>query len=361
MINVNDKKVMEVIQYIHNSVLRKNQKTRDINKEILKENQLLAMLCQNMYLEPREYAIALNEKYDYNLSGNDIIQMLRNRKISHQNERNELLEWARDVAEYFSRAILGKKEDFDKYDEKAHEFPLTLKGGRGHRSQERIAVIMIYEKYPEIDIFHDKQYIYNLGDTLGKYLFFDISDAICSAYGFMNYKEKQKMVEQNKISYEQALHRIEQLERILNRTNAMFQDLQNDFAEQLQESKMSELTNFFARLNSEKYGCILDELLIIHKGVNELRRNNYKLPVEINGLLIMIKNLTQFIRDSHIEPIMKIGSIKEVTASEIEYCNYEGSPFVNNEQKKKVKVVSAGWVYKDKDLQVAIPKVKEEK
>ena len=58
---------------------------------------------------------------------------------------------------------------------------------------------------------------------------------------------------------------------------------------------------------------------------------------------------------------MKIGSIKEVTASEIEYCNYEGSPFVNNEQKKKVKVVSAGWVYKDKDLQVAIPKVKEEK
>ena len=37
----------------------------------------------------------------------------------------------------------------------------------------------------------------------------------------------------------------------------------------------------------EKYGYILDELLVVRKGIDELRKQNYELPVEINGLLIM--------------------------------------------------------------------------
>ena len=130
--------------------------------------------------------------------------------------------------------------------------------------------------------------------------------------------------------------------------------------EQLQASKIKELADFFAKLNSEKYGCILDELLVVRKGVNELRKNNFKLPIEINGLLIMVKKLIQFVRDSHIEPIMKIDSIQEVAASDVEFCNYEGTPFITPEEKKTVKVVSPGWVYKDKELQISRPKVKEE-
>ena len=75
----------------------------------------------------------------------------------------------------------------------------------------------------------------------------------------------------------------------------------------------------------------------------------------------MVKKLIQFVRDSHIEPIMKVNSVREVVASDIEYCNYDGSPFESPEEKKKIKVISSGWVYKDKDLQISRPKVKEEK
>ena len=91
-----------------------------------------------------------------------------------------------------------------------------------------------------------------------------------------------------------------------------------------------------------------------------LRKNNYELPIEINGLLIMVKKLIQFVRDSHIEPMMKINSIREVIASDVEFCNYEGTPFNTPEEKKTVKVVSPGWIYKDKELQISRPKVKEE-
>ena len=119
--------------------------------------------------------------------------------------------------------------------------------------------------------------------------------------------------------------------------------------------------NFFASLNSEKYGCILDELLVVRRGVDALRKSDYELPIEINGLLIMVKKLIQFVRDSHIEPIMKINSVKEVVAADVEFCNYEGTPFISPKDKKKVRVISPGWVYRDKELQISRPKVKEEK
>ncbi len=142
------------------------------------------------------------------------------------------------------------------------------------------------------------------------YFFYYISDAISIVYSFPQYKDGNKKSLNNqlekKISYEQAIRRVEQLENALERTTTMLQDLQDEFGEQLEGSKVKELAEFFARLNSEKYGCILDELLIVRKGVDKLRKSDYELPIEINGLLIMVKKLIQFVRDSHIEPIMKI-------------------------------------------------------
>ena len=130
--------------------------------------------------------------------------------------------------------------------------------------------------------------------------------------------------------------------------------------EQLAEAKVKELTDFFALLNSEKYGYLLDELLVVRKGVDELRKKNYQLPIEINGLLIMVKKMIQFVRDSHIEPIMKPGTVREVTAADIEFCNYEGTPFEEADETKLVKVISPGWVYKDKEVQISRPKIREE-
>ena len=220
---------------------------------------------------------------------------------------------------------------------------------------------MIYERYPEIDSFDDRNSLYLLGNTVAKYFFYDMVDAVRDVYFFNqnNDENKQEQSEKkNKLSYEQAIRRVEQLESTLERTNTMLQDLQDEFEEQLEAGKIKELADFFAMLNSEKYGCILDELLVVRKGVDALRKSNYELPIEINGLLIMVKKLVQFVRDSHIEPMMKIDSIREVSATDIEFCNYEGSPF-DSDKTKRVKVISPGWIYKDKDLQISRPKVKE--
>ena len=142
-------------------------------------------------------------------------------------------------------------------------------------------------------------------------------DGISNTYNFTQLKDEKKKQQKNapekKLSYEEAMKKLNQLEITLERTNTMLSDLQDEFEEQLEASKVKELADFFARLNSEKYGCILDELLVIRKGIDQLRKNNYELPIEINGLLIMVKKLIQFVRDSHIEPIMKINSIPKTS------------------------------------------------
>ncbi len=360
MINVENKKVKEVINKIHEAMLRKVKKEKSINNEIVMENRLFSVLCHNFSSEPTQCAIEMNNKYGYNLNGYEVIQIFRKRRMGNPVERVELLEWANKVTEYFKKVIEGDEASFEKF-EKIRKEP-SLKNGKFHMSQERIVAIMIFEKYPEIDVFNDKENLYSLGNTLCKFFFYEMVDAISYVYGFTQDKDKVKNnTLQEKISYKQALQRISQLENTLERTNIMLQDLQDEFEEQLEESKIRELTDFFARLNSEKYGCILDELLVVKRGIDELRKKNYELPIEINGLLIMVKKLIQFVRDSHIEPIMKINMVKEVIAKDVEFCNYEGTPFISTKDTKKVKVVSPGWIYKDKNIQISRPKVKEEK
>lgn len=361
MINMNNQKAKEAALEIHD-VLQKRNRGRKVNEEIVKESRIFAIICDDFEFGPTKCAIKMNEKYGYDLTGDEVIRIFKNRGIGNPVVRKELLHWAREVAAAFRGAMEGKRDSYDRF-QKIRRSP-ALKSGRKRRCQERIAAIMIYERYPEIDLFDDTDSLHLLGDTLAKYFFYDMSDAVSEVYGFPQYCDKEpeqtSVKTEKRMSSEQAARRIERLENTLERTNALLQELQDEFDEQLEDSKVKELADFFARLNSEKYGCILDELLVLRKGIDELRKSSYELPIEINGLLIMVKKLIQFVRDSHIDPIMKIDSVREVTASDVEFCNYEGTPFHSPGEKKTVRVVSPGWVYKDRELQISRPKVKEE-
>ncbi len=361
MIKIGDQKVKDVLAEIHRAMQRKVKKGSQVKEDIVRENRIFSIICRDHDIEPRKCAVKMGERFGCSLTGNEVIQVLRSRKLSNQSERKELLQWAGEVADYFAKALGGSRESYEKFEKRRKE--PALKSGKKHDSQDRMAALMIYEKYPEIDIYDDSDSLMLLGSTLARYFFYDMADAVSEVYGFPQHREEKKKVQPapaKQMTYEQALKRISQLENTLERTNTMLQDLQDEFDEQLEASKAKELADFFTRLNSEKYGWILDELLVVRKGMDELRKNNYELPIEINGLLIMVKKLIQFVRDSHIEPIMKINSVKEVVASDVEFCNYEGTPFASMDETKKVKVVSPGWIYKDKELQISRPKFKEE-
>ena len=57
------------------------------------------------------------------------------------------------------------------------------------------------------------------------------------------------------------LQKLASLESALEQSDMLLRDLQSEFDERLEAVKLQEMTEFFGKLNSDKYGCILDELL----------------------------------------------------------------------------------------------------
>lgn len=363
MIDFRDKKVKELSENLHKKMLRKAKQAGNVKENIVLENRIFNLLCDDSGIPPTKCAIRLNETYGYNLSGDEVIQIFKRRRMANPKERKELFSWVSQVADLFVNAVTGNKNAFMEFDSKRKES--AIKSIRHHDSQDRICVIMIFKRIPELFYDEDSEVINNLGNTLAKYLFYDISDAVCETYGFPTYKETksglQEKLIQPSITLEEAIKRISVLEGELERTSNMLSDLQNEFSEQLIENKIKEMTDFFSKLNSEKYGCILDQLLELQKGVNELRKNGFEVPIEINGILIVIKKLIQFIKDSHIYPIMKPDSERIVKATDVEFCDYIGTPFSSETEEKIIRTLSPGWIFKDKEIQISRPRVEEVK
>lgn len=357
MVNVEKGKVKAIMADFHKKVEGRWSKDDD---ESFLMSRVLEELIKEPTIEPRDYADILNAKYRYNLSGNDVINLYRKRFLGNPKEREAIIEWGRKIESYFESALLGDKESFDKFN--SERKINVLKNSDGRRNPQNYVLLnMLFRDYPEIDIFNDSKKIRNLPVIPCKYLFYDLVDIIAEHYGFETSESSKNRITsiEEKLSIEQLKRKVDLLETKLERTSLMMKELEDDFAAQLDATKTQELTQFFSSLNSEKYGFILDELLLLRKGVDELRQNNYEVPMELNGVLIMVKKLIQFVRDSHINPIMKVNSVNSVKASDIEFCNYEGSPFTSKDEVKQVKVVSPGWIFSDKDIQISIPHVKE--
>ena len=373
-INLNMGKAQEVVDEIHTSIQPFAKRTSNSdNDSYLLGSYLISAVCKNHEAGPNECAEILKKVYRYDITPEQVIRNFHFIRIANPAERRGLLQWADLVSDFYAKALTGDREAFNKLEEQRRTSP--LREIRHHFAQERIAAIMIYEKFPELDQYGDKELLFRLGNTMAKNYFYHMYDALCHVYNFPIFKLDKTETEKSgprrtetrkiqaetsqKISYEQALRRIDELEIELKRTNEMFGELQDEFDNQLRESKIAELTGFFAHLNSDKYGNILDQLLQVRRGMDKLKKDGYELPLEINGLFIVIKQLIQFTRDSHIDPIMKVHSQKEVSYKDIEFCDYEGSPFIPDDARKIIEVVSPGWVYKDQNVQISRPRVKE--
>lgn len=359
MIDVNRAKVKDILQGFHENVIERFKKQHAKNDELLLLSRVVEVLYEDCEAEPRRCASELNEKYGYDLDGDDIIALFRRKYMANRYERAETFRWAAAVAKLVGNAIVGDKAAYDTLQVERRKTIITIDGRKN--PQNYIAAHCIFLMHPELNVYGSADVLRSLDVLLGKYFFYDFIDALGAAYGFETYRaaKKQHSIQPHTLSSQELMDKILQLENRLAMTNSMLQDLQDDFDDQLATVKIMELTEFFASLNSEKYGYILDELLMLRKGVDELRAKNFDVPLELNGVLILVKKMIQFVRDSHINPIMKINEIKKVKAADIEYCNYDGSPFISNDERKTVRVVSPGWLYKDKEIQISRPKLKE--
>ena len=351
MLNLKDPVIKKFIEDVHKYAERKANNLSDSdNSEYICENRLFKIMCKDWTREPRRYAEDLNRYYGYDLIGDSIIRIFRNNHCSAQQKRNALYEAAGPVSDAFVEVLKTRKlADYDKYMEIRKK---AIQIDSRSRINERVLCLMLYTKYPELDATDDSKSLEKFGNIYMRHFFYDISDllkSICSDKNKGTARGGKKDTQQEEI---------ERLKNMITRTDMLLKDLQDEFDARIKESHQDDMIEFFSQLNSEKYGCILDEVLSVRNGVRQLRKN-IQLPPEIGGLFILIERLAQFIRDNEINPILKPGVVQDMRLAEVESCDYEGSPFLNASEVKRVKVLSPGWVYKNKDIQIARPRLKE--
>ena len=353
MINITDPIVKRFIENLHKAVERKNKNlSASSYDDYILENRVIKLFCEEKTLDPRRSAEEMNDRYDTDLTNDGVIRILKANRLSYQAKRAELINWAEETMETFAKALESHKaKDFEEFMTLRNKGVQTRDDER-YKIQERIACLMLYVRHPELDSGSDAETLEKFGNAYMKHLLYDISDFLKN----ICIKQKNNSRGDKKDSQQD---KIDLLENMLNRSDMMLKDLQDEFDARIRESHQDEMVEFFSRLNSEKYGCILDAVLSARNGVRQLRKDKVQLPPEIGGLFILIERLAQFIRDSEINPILKPGSVQNMRLDEVEACDYEGSPFLNTTEIKRVKVLSPGWVYKNKDVQIARPRLKE--
>ena len=355
MVNVNDPTVKRFMDNLHNSVERRNRRKLSASSsydDYILENRLIKIFCEDKAIEPHRCADKLNDRYDYSLSGDRVIQLLRFLHLNYQSKRAELLNWAAETVDAFVKALATRvSKDFEAFIA-LRDKKIINRDGDPFKIQLRVFCLMLYVKHPELDRSKDTEIVEKFGNVHMKYFFFDVVD-------FLRNICVNRRGGRSGDKRDSAQERLEMLENMLNRSDMMLKDLQDEFDEKIRESHQNEMIEFFSLLNSEKYGCILDAVLSVRNGVRKLRKENVQLPPEIGGVLILIEKLAHFIRDNKINPILKPGSVQDMRFDEVEACDYEGSPFDTTDQIKHVKVLSPGWFYQNKDVQIARPRLKE--
>lgn len=360
MINVETPKFKTFLNRIHEKIESKKRRNRNNDFDCILNNRILKVILEKKSLGPGTWARLINEKYNYSISTDEVITVLRSTspKLNYPDERERTLLLVEEVANSFIKALsLGTPEAFENFKRKRNSIFSTKK------SFSRFICLEIFNRCPELNALGDGDIIENFRDAIDKYVLYDLTDALAEYCNTTNLSSKKKSFKQKRdrknINIDDLEKRIADLEEALQRSNMMMQDLQDEFDEQLLETKIQEMTAFFAKLNADKYGRILDTLLQVRKGIIQLKKQHVVLPPEISGLFILIQKLAQFVMDNHIDPIMKPNSKQRIKANEAELCDYEGSPFKDSNEEKIIMVFSPGWIYKDKDIRIARPKIKE--
>jgi hypothetical protein len=130
--------------------------------------------------------------------------------------------------------------------------------------------------------------------------------------------------------------------------------LKEEMAAKEEKIREEVIYNFFSKLNSEKYGYLMDAIA----SANYLFMQKKESGKEPNNTFLLFTNVfLSCCKDLGVEQILPIGKELVITkADAVKKYKYFGEPFKSNER-KKVTVVFPGWKYKDRII--SLPTVKE--
>ena len=179
MLNVNDPTVKRFMENLHNSVdrlIRRQTSGANSDDNSVLENRLLKIFFEDKLIEPYRCAEQLNSRYNYNLNGEGVIQVLRFLHLTYQSRRAELFDWATEMVDAFTKALEYRTpKDFDAFIA-LRDKGVSDRNGEQFRIQARVVCLMLYVKHPELCTENDNELIEKFGNVHMKYFFYDVVD-----------------------------------------------------------------------------------------------------------------------------------------------------------------------------------------
>lgn len=316
---------------------------KSCRKDCTFENRILYAMIKkpNMSLEDACYEVA--SLFRHRETNKSLLYVLKRLGYVPEFRRNEFFGKASEIAGFLVQCLSSGKVDDDRINEiekylDQEDFDIRI--------TKRMVLLYIYRLIPELadgPSFKDmikcgRVFCNECVDNIISYIKIELSNP----YGMADYEKE-----------------IKRLEAEIKRKNTLLVRLQEDFDVRIEENRKEDAENLIVQLNSEKYGYILDMLTNLTAGMKTLRREKKIIPIEINSIQSLVRQLLRFVDDCGITTILEMGEELTIDTDTVKHYQYSGTPFENAQDKKKVRVVSTGWEIKEKEIVISQPAVQE--
>lgn len=312
-------------------------------KAFYEENRILSIIGENPQMEPRACAQIYDERYGLTIennimTGDYVISILKKSFMAHITERQALYQKAEKYASDIISLLSADSSDGRTLDK------LGI-GSSASDKFKRLVMLYIASRWKQLRNSDEYKLVIKLNKSFLAECYDSIVDCINDFYS-----------ETEIDSYKRELILLERKLKIANKT---IESLQDSFEEELSDCKAEEQRILISKLNSEKYGYLLDMIDNAQNGLKELRKKRIDIPYEIASVSIIIRNLLKFVADCDITPIMEKGDIITVNAQDAERFIYEGTPFSDDAEEKMVRIISTGWEIKSRGIVISNPRIRE--
>jgi hypothetical protein len=315
------------------------------------ENYVLCISCDHPEAEPRDVADLFNKKQMEQrnaeaLTGERVIRIYKRCGLSHISNRKKLFSDVSQLADIAAGIIDG-----DMPVARVMEITCTLEG---HQQKKRLVLMLAVSRCGQIR----ETEAFNHAMRMNKDFAAECLDAILYAISEKN-EQPMEMEAAQRLTPEECQQKINSLEIECGRANSLLRRLQESFDTQLADSKAEEQVRFMSKLNSEKYGFILDLLVSAQKGFKSLRSQRADIPYELKDVQTLVRRLLEFVEDCDVTQMMAVGTRMYVHATDIEGYIFDGKPFADEGEIKHVEVISPGWQIVGQDIVISYPRLKE--
>lgn len=343
--------ISNIIDENYEKMEQKFIKNRKIKYRIGDDSELIKLIITYPEKFTEYYQSIIDKRYNQF----DVIRKLDFLKLSDYKYRKRISDEAKNISELLYNMCIIDEDDIENYD----KVNSILADSTLENQVKEKMILIDFAKKCKRNYIHDWTKSLNYVDNfICKSIFRNILNEIAIQKGFKKQKDVGIKVDDIKDQIESVLDeetsenndelklQNESLRSSLILINDELENYKKELDKFKDEIESNIISDFIKNLNSDKYGRILDNFIKCQKSLKELKRNHYEFPVQVESIPILIRQYVKFIQEYGIKEIQE-RSIIMLSYDEASRGNYIGSPYQDKNERKKVRVDSPGWIYKN--------------